>query len=153
MIEHLPAQPPLTRQRAAGIDASSEEIVHFIDDDTVLDPGYFEAIIDVFTRDAERLLGGVGGFVTDQPPHRFRRVDAWLGLDSATEGVVLRSGRNTRIYTEPARTRRRRLVAGLRDVVSPILVCTGAPEPERSAAIATAKTSSSPTACGSTGGL
>ena len=39
--------------------------------------------------------------MTDQPAHHFRRVDAWLGLDGAAEGVVLPSGRNVRVYTEP----------------------------------------------------
>jgi GT2 family glycosyltransferase len=100
-IEHRRAEPGLTRQRAAGIDASSEEIVHFVDDDTVLDPGYFAAIVEEFEADHNGALGGVGGFVTDQPPHEFRAVDAWLGLDGAAEGVVLPSGRNVRVYTEP----------------------------------------------------
>ena len=101
IIEHQRAERGLTIQRAAGIDATTEEIVHFIDDDTVLEPGYFEGIVAAFEADGDERLGGVGGFVADQPEHRFRRVDAWLGLDSAVEGVVLRSGRNIRVYTEP----------------------------------------------------
>jgi GT2 family glycosyltransferase len=101
VLEHLRAEPGLTRQRAVGIDATADEIVHFVDDDTVLDPGYFAAIVGVFAADRDGRLGGVGGFVTDQPPHHFRRVDAWLGLDSAAEGVVLPSGRNVRVYREP----------------------------------------------------
>ena len=79
--------------------------MHFVDDDTVLDPGYIGAIVDTFTGDEAGTLGGVGGFVTNQPPHRFRRVDVWLGLDGPTEGVVLPSGRNVRIYTEPREDR------------------------------------------------
>jgi GT2 family glycosyltransferase len=101
VIEHQRADRGLTVQRTAGIDATTEDIVHFIDDDTVLEPAYFEGIVDAFDADPHGQVGGVGGFVTDQPEHRFRRVDAWLGLDSATEGVVLRSGRNIRVYTEP----------------------------------------------------
>ncbi len=101
VIEHQRADRGLTAQRTAGIDATTEEIVHFIDDDTVLEAGYFEGIVDAFAADGDARLGGVGGFVTDQPQHNFRRVDAWLGLDSASEGVVLRSGRNIRVYTEP----------------------------------------------------
>lgn len=99
-IEHIRAEPGLTRQRAAGIDASTDQIVHFVDDDTVLDSGYIAAIVAVLTDDREGVVGGVGGFVTDQPPHRCRRVDALLGLDGASEGVVLPSGRNVRVYTE-----------------------------------------------------
>ena len=62
---------------------------------------YVGAIVDAFTSDPVGELGGVGGFVTDQPPHRFRRVDAWLGLDATAEGAVLPSGRSVRVYTEP----------------------------------------------------
>lgn len=102
IVDYLWSEPGLTRQRAAGIDATVEEIVHFVDDDTILDRGYIEAIDDAFERDRERAIGGVGGFVTDQPEHHFTRVDEWLGLDSHVEGAVLRSGRNVRVYTEPA---------------------------------------------------
>jgi GT2 family glycosyltransferase len=101
VIEHHPAERGLTLQRTLGIDVTNEEIVHFVDDDTVLEAGYFEGIVDAFVADTVGSVGGVGGFVTDQPAHRFRRVDAWLGLDAAAEGVVLRSGRNVRVYTEP----------------------------------------------------
>jgi GT2 family glycosyltransferase len=102
VITYLRCEPGLTRQRAAGIDASTGEIVHFVDDDTVLDPGYVAAIVATFAADRDGSLGGVGGFVTDQPPHSFGKVDAWLGLDGASEGVVLPSGRNVRVYTEPS---------------------------------------------------
>ncbi len=102
-LDHLRADPGLSRQRAAGIDASDEAIVHFVDDDTVLDPAYFEAIADEFEHDTDSAIGGVGGYIVDQPPHEFRRVDTWLGLDSDHEGVVLPSGRNVRLYTSPAR--------------------------------------------------
>jgi GT2 family glycosyltransferase len=101
VIEHRRSEPGLTRQRSAGIDASAEEIVHFVDDDTVLEAAYFAAIIDAFVSAGGDAPGGVGGFVTDQPAHDFRRIDAWLGLDGAAEGVVLPSGRNVRVYAEP----------------------------------------------------
>jgi GT2 family glycosyltransferase len=101
VIEYQRANPGLTNQRTVGIDATVEDIVHFVDDDTVLEPGYFAAIVDEFVADRAGALGGVGGFVTDQPAHRYRRVDAWLGLDGADEGVVLPSGRNVRVYTPP----------------------------------------------------
>ena len=102
IVDYLWSEPALTRQRAAGIDATVEDIVHFVDDDTVLDRGYIEAIDKVFDDDRERAIGGVGGFITDQPAHRFTRIDEILGLDSRSEGTVLPSGRNVRVYTEPA---------------------------------------------------
>jgi GT2 family glycosyltransferase len=98
------AERGIIRQRGRGVELTDEDIVHFVDDDTVLEPGYFAAIIEAFAEDADGSIGGVGGFVTNQPPHRYRRVDTWLGLDSPREGVVLPSGRNTRIYTEPHST-------------------------------------------------
>src|SRR4051812_28838576 len=51
VLEHQRSEPGLTRQRAFGIDATSEAIVHFVDDDTVLEPGYFEGILAAFTND------------------------------------------------------------------------------------------------------
>ena len=119
VIEHRSAERGLTRQRSVGIDATDEEIVHFVDDDTVLEPGYI-AIVDTFTGDTAGTLGGVGGFVTNQPPHRFRRVDAWLGLDSANGRRRAAVGAATCGSTTSPRTDRRRLVAGLRDVVPPL---------------------------------
>src|SRR3954471_11550169 len=48
-LEYLRSEPGLTRQRSVGIDATDEEIVHFVDDDTVLDVGYIDAIVTNFT--------------------------------------------------------------------------------------------------------
>jgi GT2 family glycosyltransferase len=101
-IVHMVSEPGLVHQRIVGLRATHEPIVHYVDDDTVLEPGYIEGIVTTFEQDANERLGGVGGFVTDQPEHRYRRVDEWLGLDSRREGVVLPSGRNVRVYTEPA---------------------------------------------------
>jgi GT2 family glycosyltransferase len=102
ILDYLWSEPGLARQRAAGIDATIERVVHFVDDDTVLEREYFAAIDAVFDEDRDGRVGGVGGFVTDQPPHRFTRVDEWLGLDARDEGVVLPSGRNVRVYTAPS---------------------------------------------------
>jgi GT2 family glycosyltransferase len=101
-LGYVPSRPGLVHQRVVGLQATIEPIVHFVDDDTVLEPGYVEAIVATFECDTAQAIGGVGGFVTNQPPHRFRPIDVRLGLDSAREGVVLPSGRNVRVYTEPA---------------------------------------------------
>jgi GT2 family glycosyltransferase len=101
-LVYVHSDPGLVHQRVVGLRESAAPIVHYVDDDTVLEPGYIEGIVTTFAQDAAEALGGVGGYVTDQPPHRFRRIDEWLGLDSRHEGIVLPSGRNIRIYTEPA---------------------------------------------------
>jgi GT2 family glycosyltransferase len=101
-LTHLRSEPGLVHQRAVGLAATRQPVVHYIDDDTVLEPGYVEGILTTFAADTAQRIGGVGGFVTNQPEHRFRRIDEVLGLDSRDEGVVLPSGRNVRVYTEPA---------------------------------------------------
>lgn len=96
---HLASLPGLPRQRNVGIDATVHDIVCFLDDDVVLEPGYFLAVGAAFAGDATGRLGGVGATIVDQPPRpRLWRLDALLGLDSAREGTVLRSGRNVRVY-------------------------------------------------------
>jgi GT2 family glycosyltransferase len=100
-IVHVPSDPGLVHQRVVGLHATQQPIVHYVDDDTVLEPGYIEGILAVLAADDHSSIGGVGGFVTDQPEHRYRFVDEWLGLDSSKEGVVLPSGRNVRVYTRP----------------------------------------------------
>jgi glycosyltransferase involved in cell wall biosynthesis len=51
----------LTRQRNVGIDASSREFVFFLDDDSVPQPGYFQAIRQLFLADHAKELGAVRG--------------------------------------------------------------------------------------------
>jgi GT2 family glycosyltransferase len=51
----------LTRQRNVGIDASSRDFVFFLDDDSVPQPGYFQAIRQVFVADHAREIGAVRG--------------------------------------------------------------------------------------------
>jgi GT2 family glycosyltransferase len=102
-IVHVRSEPGLVHQRVVGLRATQQPIVHYVDDDTVLEPGYIDGIVTTFANDPDQRIGGVGGYVTDQPEHRYRRIDEWLGLDSRHEGVVLPSGRNIRIYTEPTR--------------------------------------------------
>jgi GT2 family glycosyltransferase len=93
--------PGLTRQRMAGVAALDPEveIVHFVDDDVVLEPGYLAAIEAVF--DARPEVLGVGGRITNLPehnPHLLRRI---FLLDCAHGGVVLRSGVNILAFGVP----------------------------------------------------
>lgn len=56
----------LTRQRNFGIQLvdPSCDIVCFLDDDVILEPNYFEAILDTFSEKPEAV--GVGGFITNE---------------------------------------------------------------------------------------
>ena len=97
----IASAPGLVHQRIVGLSKTTHPIVHFVDDDTLLDPGYVAGVLAVFAADAREEIGGVGGYITNQPERRCRRIDERLGLDSRREGVVLPSGRNVRVYGEP----------------------------------------------------
>jgi GT2 family glycosyltransferase len=97
-VRYLRAEAGLTKQRAAGVAAVGAEcdVVHFIDDDVLLDPEYFRGIETVFERDPEAV--GVGGWITNEPMHRPRWSGRMFLLDSTAQGRVLRSGVNTFVY-------------------------------------------------------
>lgn len=91
----LACAPGLARQRNQALKWLREHrpecaIVHFIDDDTEVLPGYFDAIHQTFARDVR--IGGVGGVVVGEPLPRFQRIKQLFGLSSSRPGVVLRSG-------------------------------------------------------------
>ncbi len=54
----------LTRQRNFGIERAGGAIIAFLDDDTVLEPQYLEAIVDCFERHPE--AAGVGGYISNE---------------------------------------------------------------------------------------
>lgn len=109
VVEHAAAMAPagqvvcymrtasgLTLQRNVAIDrlAPATEFVHFVDDDTVLDPGYVAAIEKVFREDGAGQIAGVGGLIQNLPRHEVKLVEQLFLLDSMREGVVLPSGMN-----------------------------------------------------------
>lgn len=104
-VEYVKSEPGLTRQRMAGIAHLSSDcrIVHFIDDDVLLEPDYFSAIESCFASSPD--IVGVGGVVTNtmrhRPPHLLNRL---FLLDSRRQGVVLRSGVNIRCFEALERT-------------------------------------------------
>src|SRR5581483_3567739 len=69
-VDVLPAAPGLTRQRNLGAAATTGDLITFLDDDVVLDPGYLAAIAELFVLDPS--LGGAQGTVAF-PPLRGRR--------------------------------------------------------------------------------
>jgi GT2 family glycosyltransferase len=88
-------QPRLTAQRNIGIDvarSSGYDVVLFMDDDVVVEPGYVTAVLTAFEADPD--VAGVGAVVTNEPPARLGSLKRLFGLWSGRPGAVLRSGRN-----------------------------------------------------------
>lgn len=88
-------QPGLARQRNEAVEICRElgaTVVHFIDDDTEVEAGYFQAI-EKRLRDEPEVMG-VGGAVVNQPLVNFVGLKRLFLLGSSRRGAVLRSGRN-----------------------------------------------------------
>ena len=88
------ATPGLTTQRNAGIRAGRSDIVHFVDDDTILDSCYVESILRQFSDDQLGEVLGAGGLITNLHRHRVPITKRVFMLDSPRTGRVLPSGRN-----------------------------------------------------------
>jgi GT2 family glycosyltransferase len=95
---HWPYAPPPSsaRQRNAALDRlpRSVEVVHFIDDDVTVHPGYFEALASKLRTAPD--VGGVGGCIQEperpsSSPYR-ARLRRLFGLAHPVPGRVLRSG-------------------------------------------------------------
>jgi GT2 family glycosyltransferase len=106
--------PSLARQRNAALDRlpTSVEVMHFIDDDVTVHPGYFEALSAVLRTEPD--VGGVGGLVLepskDTPSARNERLQSFFFLSHAEDGRVLPSGCTTSAQQPPQND-----TSGLRD--------------------------------------
>jgi GT2 family glycosyltransferase len=98
VIRHIRSAVGLTRQRNRGVAASRGEVIHFLDDDVVCEPGYLSGIMACFSADPLGDLLGVGGLVTNVRPARPSRWKNLFGLSHADQGRVLASGRPTIVY-------------------------------------------------------
>jgi GT2 family glycosyltransferase len=88
-------RPGLTRQRNEAVGICRElgvEIIHFIDDDTEVSAGYFDAIEHRFRQDPTVI--GLGGVIVNQPRVDYVTVKSFFLLWSRRQGSVLKSGRN-----------------------------------------------------------
>jgi GT2 family glycosyltransferase len=92
------SSPSTTRQRNRGVDDSRADLVHFLDDDVELDPGYLAAIVEVFATDPDGEIAGVGGLPTNLPTFAPSRLQRLVAPDSARQGAVLASGRGVLVY-------------------------------------------------------
>ncbi|MGN6692762.1 MAG: glycosyltransferase family 2 protein [Aquihabitans sp.] len=92
------ADPSTSAQRNLGVAASTADVIHFLDDDTVLEPGYLASILDRFEAEATDLatpgaLLGVGGQPSNLPAPPAGGLRARIFPRSMTPGAVLASGR------------------------------------------------------------
>lgn len=85
-----------TAQRAEGIRRTRAPIVHFLDDDVELEPGYLAAIHDCYR--ADPALAGAGGLPTNLPGFRPGWLRRLLAPGSTRQGAVLPSGRAVLVY-------------------------------------------------------
>jgi GT2 family glycosyltransferase len=95
LLHRQASQAGLARQRNEAIAICRElgvSVVHFIDDDTEVLSGYFDAIELRFAKDPE--IGGLGGIITNQPIIDCLSIRSFFLLRSRRRGAVLRSGRN-----------------------------------------------------------
>lgn len=105
-FEHT--EPGLPRQRNIGARASSGDVIVYLDDDVVLEPGYLGAIEEVYLRDREGRIGGVGGAQIPDPTPRLsplRRLwDRVFLLESYGLGKLKRSGAPSYLFTPTTET-------------------------------------------------
>ena len=92
------APPSTSAQRNLGVSASTADVIHFLDDDTVLEADYLASILDRFEADPQPLgsptaLLGVGGQPTNLPSPAKGGLRARLFPRSIHPGAVLPSGR------------------------------------------------------------
>lgn len=65
---HVPAPPGAAAQRNAGLSMATGDVVMMPDDDSLLHPGAAAAIMAIYDRDVEGVIGGVGGWEASEPP-------------------------------------------------------------------------------------
>jgi GT2 family glycosyltransferase len=92
-LRYCRSLPGLPLQRNVGIRMSRGDVLHFIDDDVILDPGYLAALAKSF-EDSDDALTGAGGLIVNQEPRSPRWWWRLALLDSKRQGVVLPSGVN-----------------------------------------------------------
>lgn len=93
-VVHLSATPGLTRQRNVGLGLlrPDTEIVHFLDDDAVPEPGYLREMNAALAKHSEAV--GAGATITNLPTHKPWTLECLFGLNSRRQGALLKSGVN-----------------------------------------------------------
>jgi glucosyl-dolichyl phosphate glucuronosyltransferase len=99
-VYHRKDTPGLTKSRNLGVQLASGNIIFFFDDDTIMEPDYIKNIMEVYSSDPGRHIGGVSGIITNTKPltskQRIKRIIQLMFLMSGfREGRVLPSGFTT----------------------------------------------------------
>jgi GT2 family glycosyltransferase len=84
-------------QRNVGVRHSRADVLHFVDDDVLLDPRYLECLAETFEGLNAETVVGAGGLITNLPPRSPRWWWRAALLDSRRQGVILPSGFNVMV--------------------------------------------------------
>lgn len=85
--------PGLTASRNMGVQYATGDVVLFLDDDVILDPGYIVGIMKIYERDPEGRVGGVTGVLRVSYRPGVLPFLRLFGLDARMPGAVLPNGR------------------------------------------------------------
>ncbi len=84
--------PGLVASRNLGVRSASGDIVLFLDDDVLLEPGYIAALVALFEQDADGSVGGATGALAIDYKPGVRAFLRFFLLDGNRPGAVLPSG-------------------------------------------------------------
>ncbi|OPY70191.1 MAG: Glycosyl transferase family 2 [Syntrophorhabdaceae bacterium PtaU1.Bin034] len=68
VVDIIRSDPGSSYQRNIGLRSVGSPVVFFPDDDALWFPGYPDAVMRIYERDTEELVGGVGGVESTAPP-------------------------------------------------------------------------------------
>ena len=86
------ATPGLAASRNLGIQHAQGDLILFLDDDVLLEPGYIAAMLDLFDTDPAGQIGGATGTLQIDYAAGVRAFLRFFCLDGTTPGMILPSG-------------------------------------------------------------
>jgi glycosyltransferase involved in cell wall biosynthesis len=98
-VSFVSSAPGLTRQRNIGLERVSAPVVFFPDDDSLVLPGAMAAVMRIYERDADGVIGGVCPAETDSPPEEVLAI-ARQGYETSMKERLLRPVKRLRFHVE-----------------------------------------------------